>query len=239
MKGNEPYRMPALEELNTEFQRLARDFLSKLNAWDSGAGEAIQDLAAGLSVWFREFSQPMQLLSRLRTHHPDSFTHSVNVCLLTALQASTADLPPDDIREAALSGLLHDVGKMAVPVEVLDKSAPLTRQEAARISVHSVAGARTLAAMPGLPRLVVVGAWEHHLHQNGKGGYPRPTRSLTPHPMSQMIALGDFFDSLTTPKPYRVEQPRDRVLQMMLKREGRVFHPLLLKNFLGLIESLS
>ncbi len=47
-----------------------------------------------------------------------------------------------------------------------------------------------------------------------------------------MIALGDFFDSLTTPKPYRSEQPRDQVLQMMRKREGRVFHPLLLKNFL-------
>lgn len=237
MTVNSPAGKTALEELESEFQKISRDFLGKINAWDSGTGDTIQDQAAGLAVWFRDFPKPIQLLSRLRTHHPDSFTHSVNVCLLTALQASAVDLPPDETRQAALAGLLHDVGKIAVPVEVLDKSAPLTRQEAAKISVHSVAGARALAAMPGLPRLVVVGAWEHHLHQDGKGGYPRPTRCNTPHPVSQMIALGDFFDSLTTPKPYRSEQPPDRVLQMMQERECRVFHRMLLKNFLGLMES--
>jgi len=228
-----------LQVLGAEFNRLSLSFLQKLNTGDSGADQKIHDKAADLYGWFCGFPQPLQLLTRLRTHHPDSFTHSVNVCLLTALQAGTLDLPEEDAREAALSGLLHDVGKIAVAAEVLDKVAPLTRQEAAKISVHSVAGARSLASMPGLPKLVLVGTWEHHLHHNGKGGYPRSTRSRVPHPVSQMIALGDFYDSLTTPKPYRSEQPRDRVLRMMLEREGQVFHPLLLKNFLGLMESFS
>jgi len=221
-----------------EFATHSRAFLDKISAWESSTGDSIRDEAAGLAVWFREFPRPMDLLARLNTHHPDSFAHSVNVCLLTTMQAQKVGLAHDDAREAALAGLLHDVGKLAVPVETLDKEAPLTRQEAARISVHSVAGARSLAAMPGLPGLVVVGAWEHHLHHDGKGGYPRPSRNRVPHPVSQMIALGDFFDSLTTAKPYRAAQPVDRVLRMMRDREARVFRPMLLRNFLELIESI-
>lgn len=238
MTVTEPQHTPPMEKLDSEYQRLAKEFLGKINAWDSGTGDTIQDLAANLTGWFKEFPRPMGLLSRLKDHHPDSFTHCVNVSLLTALQARSIDLPPQDIRQAALCGLLHDVGKLAVPTAVLNKVAPLTRQEAARISVHSVAGARSLAAMPGLPKLVVVGIWEHHLHNDGQGGYPRPTRCRMPHPVSQMIAIGDFYDSLTTPKPYRSEQASARVLSMMREREGRVFHPLLLKNFLWLMESL-
>jgi HD-GYP domain-containing protein (c-di-GMP phosphodiesterase class II) len=224
-----------IQELGAEFTRLTASTLRKLETGNKGTGRYLHDKAANLFGWFNRFPQPLSLLERLRKHHPDSFTHSVNVCLFTVLQAEQIKLPPEDLREAALSGLLHDVGKLAVPTAVLDKEAPLTRQEAAKISVHSVAGARSLAAMPGLPRLVVVGIWEHHLHHDGRGGYPRPSRNRVPHPVSQMIALGDFYDSLTTPKPYRPEQPRDRVLRMMREREGRVFHPLLLKNFLGLV----
>lgn len=227
-----------LRELGTEFNRLATGFLTKLGVRDSSAGHLIHDKAGDLLNWFHGFPQPLRLLSRLRTHHPESFSHSVNVCLLTAMQVEQANLP-EEVREAALAGLLHDVGKVTVPVEVLDKKDALSRSEAAKISIHSVAGARSLAAMPELPRLVVVGAWEHHLHHDGTGGYPRPTRCRSPHPVSQMIALADFFDSLTTWKPYRQEQPRDRVLQMMQEREGRVFHPELLQGFTALIGSLN
>jgi HD-GYP domain-containing protein (c-di-GMP phosphodiesterase class II) len=221
-----------------EFAKHSRAFLGKISGWESSTGDSIQDIASGLAVWFREYPRPMDLLASLNTHHPDSFAHSVNVCLLTAMLARETGLEDDDVRDTSLAGLLHDVGKLAVPVEILDKEAPLTRQEAARISVHSVAGARSLAAMAGLPGLVVVGTWEHHLHHDGKGGYPRPSRNTIPHPVSQMIALADFFDSLTTPKPYRAAQPRDRVLDMMREREGRVFRPLLLRSFLGIIDSI-
>jgi len=239
MNGDQPDRLESIEELDTEFRRHSLNFLNKFNAWDSGSGYAIHDKASKFFAWFREYPWPLELLSKLKTHHPASFTHSVNVSLLTGLQAERIGLPPEDSREAAFAGLLHDVGKVAVPAEVLDKKDPLTRQEAATISVHSVAGARALAAIPQLPRLVLVGVYEHHLHQDGAGGYPRPTRCRPPHPMSQMIALADFFDSLTTRKPYRGAQTRERVLGMMEKRRGTVFHPRLLDRFLELLSSLN
>jgi HD-GYP domain-containing protein (c-di-GMP phosphodiesterase class II) len=238
MTGGEQVFDSDLRELGTEFNRLATGFLDKLGVRDRHAGHWIHDKAGDLFSWFQGFPQPLRLLAQLRSHHPDSYSHSVNVCLLTAIQVEQANLP-EEVREAALAGLLHDVGKVSVPAAVLDKKEALSRTEAARISVHCVAGARSLATMPDLPRLVVVGAWEHHLHHDGTGGYPRPTRCRSPHPVSQMISLADFFDSLTTWKPYRPEQPRDRVLQMMREREGRVFHPELLQGFTALIESLN
>lgn len=227
---------PSFDEL---FERRSHGFLSKIDAWECRAGRSIQDLAADLGVWFGSFPEATGLLIRLDRHHPDSLTHCVNVCLLTAMQTANRGLARNDVREAALAGLLHDVGKIAVPTDVLDKEAPLTRQEAARISVHCVAGARALAGISGLPGLVLVGAWEHHLHHDGKGGYPRPSRSRVPHALSQMIALADFFDSLTTPKPYRSAQPRDLVLKMMRERKGRIFRPELLDAFFEVIEAVS
>lgn len=228
----------AVVDLVAGFRQLSTKFLDKLGVRDSSAGHRIHQMAEELIRWFQGFPEPLRLLSRLKTHHEDSFTHSVNVCLLTAIQAAQANLE-EEVREAALAGLLHDVGKVSVPTGVLDKKEALTRTEAAQISVHSVAGARLLSALADTPRLVTVGAWEHHLHHDGTGGYPRPTRCSSPHPVSQMIAMADFFDALTSRKPYRTEQPRERVMEMMREREGQLFHPILLQNFTGLMVSLT
>jgi HD-GYP domain-containing protein (c-di-GMP phosphodiesterase class II) len=239
MNGERTTHQALLEELDTEFRRHSLNFLNKFNAWHSGSGYTIHDKASKYFAWFREHPLPLKLLARLRRHHPASFTHSIDVCLLTGLQSERLGLPMDEVLEAAYAGLLHDVGKVAVPVEVLDKKEKLTRPEAARISVHSVAGAQALAALPGLPHLLPVGAYEHHLHHDGAGGYPRPTRCRPPHPVSQIIALADFFDSLTTAKPYRREQPKERVLAMMEDRRDKVFHPRLLDQFHQLLASLN
>jgi len=239
MKGTTQSGTTARPTFDQLFRQRSHGFLSKMGAWECCAGRSIQDLAADLVVWFGRFPDATKLLFRLNDHHADSFTHCANVCLLAAMQAAHRGLSHDDVREVALAGLLHDVGKIAVPTDVLDKEAPLTRQEAARISVHSVAGARVLAGVSGLPGLVLVGAWEHHLHHDGKGGYPRPSRNRVPHGVSQMIALADFFDALTTPKPYRTAQPLDLVLQMMREREGRIFRPDLLHSFFEVIDAVS
>jgi HD-GYP domain-containing protein (c-di-GMP phosphodiesterase class II) len=160
-------------------------------------------------------------------------THAVNVAILAMALGRTAGLPKTALLRLGMAGLLHDLGQLDVPPEVLQQSGALSSEQWAAMQRHTLAGAaRVLRSGPlTLMSDAALVALEHHLGMSGQG-YPRARSAELPALMSRIIHLVDTYDALTSRRNYRHDaiQP-DRVIGWMLHDpEGR-FDPLLVKLF--------
>ena len=169
-------------------------------------------------------------LAELRSHDDYTVAHIVNVALLTIALAQVVGFRPAVVRDIGVAAILHDVGKLKVPVEVLNAPGQLTDQQRELVRRHPEDGARMLMSTPGVPELAVTVAFEHHIHHDG-GGYPSVPRGWQVNVASEMTHIADVFDALRSHRPYRAGLPLERAAQIMLGDAGTVFSPTLLQTF--------
>lgn len=141
-------------------------------------------------------------LLQLKEHDQYTTTHSANVAVLAMGVAEELGLAPKDVRAFGMAGLLHDVGKVRVPLEVLTKVGPFTPEERKVMQLHPVDGARILLAREQDLDLAAVVAYEHHILLNGQG-YPNLTYHRDCHAASNLVHVCDVYDALCTNRPYR------------------------------------
>ncbi|HYL80139.1 MAG TPA: HD domain-containing phosphohydrolase [Candidatus Acidoferrum sp.] len=184
----------------------------------------------------------LAVLAPLGEHHAPTYLHSINVALLAAAHAKALQAPPDLLRDILLAALFHDLGKLAVPATLLNKSGPRTEAEERVYQGHCLAGAQLLARHPAVPPSAVMAAFEHHLLASGDGGFPQTHRSAGPHWISQVIALSNFYDHVRSGAPGRPPQSPEAILEEMRRESPRRFRPDLTASFpeaLETFESLS
>ncbi|MFH2100118.1 MAG: HD domain-containing phosphohydrolase, partial [Pseudomonadota bacterium] len=227
-----------LREVSTDFLREAQEAIASLFSQDFSLTLTDQDSASHFVRYFLKFADTIFPLAPLKEHDELTFNHSVNVALLCAAQAQALGLAPELFGDIALCGLLHDLGKLKVPPEVLNKTGKLEREEKLLLARHPELGAELLAGKPGVPRLVLAAAYEHHMHWNGQGGYPRSGRVLQPHPVSQVVMLADFYEAALTDKAYRKAQTLEYVADILVQRSGTQFAPDLVKNFFRALQAM-
>ena len=194
-----------------------------------------------VSNFVKNFSEQMQTgiaLAPLRTLDEYTFTHSTNVCLLTLSQAMALGLEGRPLHDIGVAAMLHDIGKLFIPEEVLTKAAKLDEEEWRLMRLHPVKGARHLLDTPGVPRLAVVVAYEHHMRFDFSG-YPKAPEGWVQNLCSQMVALSDFFDALRTKRSYRESVETSRILGMMEEQVGRDINPQLAAVFFEQIRKLA
>jgi len=142
-----------------------------------------------------------------------SASHSRNVASLALFLGSRLGLRGKRLRDLYTAALLHDIGKITVPVEILVKPGKLEPQERARVMEHPAASARILASFPELAHLAEIVA-RHHEREEGEG-YPSG-RFVEPLPLeSRIIAVADVFEALTGERPYRYRLPVDEAIATM------------------------
>jgi len=183
---------------------------------------------------FAQHADPLLALVPLRDMDEYTFTHSLNVCLLNLAQASSLGIKGELLNDIGLAAMLHDIGKLFVPAEVLNKPGKLTDEEWQLMRAHPVKGAEYLLGHPGVPRLAVINAYEHHLRYD-LGGYPQMKAGWQQNLVSQMTTISDIYDALRTRRPYREPLALEVVLQEILKLKGTQLHPLLAENFAHLM----
>ena len=186
---------------------------------------------------FSEQGTSLLALAPLRNLDEYTYTHSTNVCILNIAQAKMLGLEGQQLYEIGIAAMLHDIGKLFVPVEILQKEGSLTDEEWALIEQHPHKGAEYLANTPGIPRLAVVTAYEHHIRFNASG-YPKVRKHWPQHICSQMTTISDFFDALRTHRSYRAGMDFDKISRIMLEEAGTTLHPQLTRNFLSCIRQL-
>jgi len=181
-----------------------------------------ETVVRGLSVAMHGDRQIMVPLLRLREFDEYTTTHSMNVCVLAMALAEWLGMGAQDVRAFGVAGLLHDLGKVKIPKEVLLKPGKLTAEERLIMNSHPVEGAKLiLAAQPELDTAAVV-AYEHHIMING-GGYPKFTYPRNCHQSSRLVHVCDVYDALRTNRPYRDAWPAGKILAYIEERSGVEF----------------
>ena len=129
---------------------------------------------------------------------------------------------------------MHDIGKIGIPEEVLNKPGKLTDEEYAVIKSHSALGYETLKGISIMPELAT-GAGSHHERPDGKG-YPRGLAGDEIPRVAQIIAVADTFDAMYSNRPYRKRMNFERVVSIIAEGRGTQLAPDVVDAFMRLVD---
>jgi putative nucleotidyltransferase with HDIG domain len=169
-------------------------------------------------------------LTALKDYDNYTFTHMVNVSILTMAQARALGIDGSLLREFGLAGLMHDIGKVRTPLEVLKKPERLTDDEFAIIRMHVVDGAEILRRTPDMPALASVVAFEHHLRLDGTG-YPVGVTRSALNLATMLCSIADVYDAMRSQRGYQESFPTDRILAVLQQNDGTQFDTHLVRRF--------
>jgi len=176
----------------------------------------------------------------LKAHDDYTFTHALNVCVLTTGMCRVLGMAEPLVDTVSLSALCHDIGKEKVPAAILTKQGALDPEETEIMNRHPAEGAAVLLRLPEKvhPLLPIV-AYQHHRHADGSG-YPAHPAKPGPHPASLLVAVADVFDALCTVRPYQDPRSTESAFSVMLGRARRgLLDPLYLGAFARLLGLLN
>jgi putative nucleotidyltransferase with HDIG domain len=163
-------------------------------------------------------------------------THALNVAVLAMGLAEQIGLSSREVRGYGVAGLLHDLGKVKIPKEILRKPGVLTEEEFAVMRSHTVEGARLILEADRHLDLSAVVAFEHHIMIDG-GGYPVRCSRRDCHHASRLVHVCDVFDALRTHRPYRVAWDTASILAYIERRVGTEFDPIIADAFVSMIRA--
>lgn len=209
-------------------------------AWDSAATEGIPDSPAafrtvdGLADAVTQNRTALVALTAMRTYDDYTFTHMVNVCILTMGQARALGIEGRLLREFGLSALMHDIGKVRTPKEILNKPDKLTDAEFVIMRQHTVNGAEILRRTPEMPIVAPVVAFEHHLRIDGTG-YPAGVSRSALNLATTLCSISDVYDAMRSHRAYQSAYPTDRILAVLQRNDGMQFDQHLVRRFVQLL----
>jgi HD-GYP domain-containing protein (c-di-GMP phosphodiesterase class II) len=195
---------------------------------------SVDDMVKGFIQGFRREINPLSLLASLKSANEYTFTHVTNVCILTMSLAENLGFKGEHRHQIGVASLLHDIGKIFIPDEILSKPGMLTPEERKTIETHTVKGARYLMGIEGIPKLAVLAALEHHQKFDGNG-YPSIKGGWTPNIVSQLICVADVFDAMRSRRSYQEPKPIEMIVSVLTKGMGTSFNPMVVDRFLKMI----
>ncbi len=194
------------------------------------AQTVVKDLAQAVA----QNRTALMALTSIRTSDTYTFTHMINVSILTMAQARGLGIDGALLREFGVAGLMHDIGKVRTPQEILTKPDRLDDRETAVMRRHVLDGAEILRKTPDITPLAPIVAFEHHLRADGSG-YPAGVSRSTQNLATMLTAISDVYDAMRSRRHYQRSFPSERVLAVLQRNEGREFDPNLVRRFVQLM----
>ena len=202
------------------------------DALDDGtplAGGALAEASASLvdAVSHNDFKA---VLRGLRNHDNYTYVHSVRVATLLTLLGKTVGLKQSDLLLMAGSGLLHDVGKMTIAHDVLNKAGKLSPDEWRMMQGHVDASVRCLTASGNIHRVIIAVAGQHHEKLDGSG-YPKGLSGTAINELARMSAIADVFSALTDVRAYKPAMKAEAAMAIMSEDMAAHLDQRLLRTF--------
>jgi len=223
------------------FKRLYEDAVTVAGRlWDTAQAEGKPDPNAGrgivdsLAQAVAQNRTALLALTALKNYDNYTFTHMVNVSILTMGQARGLKIDGALLREFGLSALMHDIGKVKTPTEILNKPDKLDDREFEIMKRHTVEGAEILRRTPEMPTLAPIVAFEHHLRLDGTG-YPNGVKRGQLNLATMMCGIADVYDAMRSQRAYQQAFPTDRILAVLQRNDGKQFDQHLVRRFAQLV----
>ncbi len=172
-------------------------------------GEAT--LQEGLSGW----------LEAVQLHHSGTCRHILTVAGHACAFGRFLDMHESDVAMLAQASLLHDVGKLFIPISVLEKSGPLTDTERAAINTHCERGAAALVSGGVTDQHIIAAVRDHHEYLDGSG-YPRGIKQARIGPLTRMVTIADIYSALTEERAYKAAMTPRQAIGVMLDLKGKI-----------------
>ena len=193
-----------------------------------------QSMIEGLAQAVLQNRPALMALTALKEYDNYTFTHMVNVSILTMAQARGLGIDGPLLRDFGMSALMHDIGKVKTPTEILNKPDKLTEEEFGIMKRHVIDGAEILRSTGEIPPLAPVVAFEHHLRLDGAGypdGVSRPTLNLA----TMLCGIADVYDAMRSQRTYQQAFPSERILTVLQRNNGTQFDQHLVRRFVQLV----
>ncbi len=177
-------------------------------------------------------------MTAIKDYDEYTYHHSVNVSILSIALGQRLGLNRKTLTDLGMVALFHDIGKMDIPYEVLNKPSNFTDEEWKIIRKHPVWGVKALLKLKKLDPLTTKSAivsFEHHMNFD-LSGYPRVSKRFELDFFSRIVCLADQYDAMTSSRVYsRIPMAPDKALSIMMERAGSQLDPLLFKFFINMV----
>lgn len=172
-------------------------------------------------------------IGQLRIFDEYTYSHAVNVSSMCSAMAMTIGMTEKEVEHIALGGLLHDIGKMKIPIEILHKPGKLTEEEFEIIKNHSMFGYSFLKEEMNMPEEIAIIALQHQ-EKYGGFGYPSNLKAEEISKPAQIASIVDVYDALVSTRPYKKAMPSHEAIRILIKDGSKAFNPSLLYKFIYL-----
>lgn len=156
----------------------------------------------------------LMLMTQLKSRDEYTAQHSMNVCIFSIALGRQINLPLDELNNLGLCGMMHDMGKMQVPLEVLNKPGRLTSDELTLMQSHTAKGWKILLNTQGMYAGAVDVAYSHHERLDGKG-YPRQLKAEQITPYTRIVAIADAYDAISSDRVYKKGQTHLEAIKIL------------------------
>jgi putative nucleotidyltransferase with HDIG domain len=223
-------RQEAINKIDSTFTHLENNSVSSnlvaLEQSASGFKEVIDTILNEI----KGSKDLLTLLTDVFAYDSYVFHHSFNVTLYTLAIGIELGMPPKQLDMLGLGAIMHDIGKMMVPEEILMKPGKLTYEEFKEVEKHSEYGFDILRKLHNVSLLVAHCAFQHHERLDGSG-YPRGLKGDEIHPFAKIIAVADVFDALTSNRVYRNAMLPHEALEILYAGSGTLFDSNVIQAF--------
>ena len=222
--------LASMRELQTEAKSLTRSMMEDVQLGRAINVKEIKTTVSACVSGMLKDPDAMMWLSRIRSRDQYTSEHSLNVGLLAIGFARHLGYGVEDLNTIGIAGMLHDVGKMRTPLEVLNKEGKLTPEEYEQMKAHTIEGRDILMAHSGLYSGTVDVAYGHHEAMDGTG-YPRQIKAAGISEFTRIVTLADVYDAMTSDRCYKTGCSSLTSLQWIKEGAGVKYDPGLAEEF--------
>lgn len=158
-------------------------------------------------------------MAEVKEYDDYTYEHSVNVCVLSLILGISLDLSRSQLQALGIGSMLHDIGKIKIPLGIINKPSRLTYEELIEVKQHPWTGFKIATESNDLPRGAAQAILQHHEYINGRG-YPRGIDESSIHDFGMIVAVADVFDALITDRPYRRAFSNYEAVQILKQETG-------------------
>jgi putative nucleotidyltransferase with HDIG domain len=227
---NGKIRTKALKTIQDNFKTISKQMSLGKTVNIDKLSPSFSKLVKNILIEVQSNNEAISMLSEVISYDSYVFHHSLNVTVYSIALGQKQGLNQSELHDLGLGAMLHDLGKMGIPLKILNKSEKLTEEEFAKIKDHASIGFEMLRKSYTLSLLTAHCAYQHHERLDGSG-YPRRLAGDDIHLYAKIIGVADVFDAVTSNRVYRQAMLPHEGLELLYSGAGTLFDKKLVDSF--------